>query len=331
MLFQVPYTVKGKGMVVAAAEFTLIRSLDGNLVSSYKDNVNNTTNAFDVTEFQRGDVVSFRLNQALIDKEYIVKNDTLGYIVSNEEQRNLIELKGQMEVLNAQLEFFTTGQKPEDVLIAKESWDLSKQDLITQDKLMARTLSLFEDGVIARQEFEIEENILKVKELETAIARANYLSVTTGEKPEQEKLIRAQIDALSLQIDQINSRISYFTITAPFSGKLSFPRHPYVEGTILSLADTSALVGVVPLLFNEYKYVQPGQRVICDNIDGRVNSIEDMVRMIDFKQAFYVTAIWPYTPDLQIGSFVEVRLEGDSISLLNLFLRRFTNNANVKV
>lgn len=318
----VTYAVKGKGMFMSAAEFTLIRTLEGNLVSTRRDNIHNTTSNYDVTEFQRGDVVEFRLNTDLVKRRYVNKGDTLGFISSNEEQRNLIQLKGQLEVLRAQLEFHTTGQKPEDVLLALEQWDLAKQELETQRKLMARTETLIKDGVISDQEYEIEENRLMVKELEEKIAKANYLSVTTGEKPEQEKLILAQIEALSWQISQIENRLNYFTITAPFSGKLHFPRTPDSE-TIVTISDTVNTVGVIPVLLSDYEYVSRETEAWVSEQKGKVVTIDDDIQFVDNRQAFFVTAVWPYNAEIKSGAVMQVKLTCDEVSLFDLVIRRF--------
>lgn len=320
---KVTYSVKGKGMFMSKTEFTLIRTLEGNLVSTLKDNIYNTTFNYDVTEFQRGDVVEFRLNENIVGKRFISEGDTLGFISSNEEQRNLIQLKGQLEVLWAQLEFHTTGQKPEDVLVATEQRDLANQELETQHKLMARTRTLIKDGVISEQEFEIEENRLKVKELEAKIAEANYLSVTTGEKPEQEKLIRAQIEALSWQISQIESRLNYFTITAPFSGRIQFPRSSGSGSRILTISDTAQTVGVVPVLLSDYNFIIEGGEAWFLGHEGTIAVVDDVVKLVDNRQAFFVTAVWPYNPEMKIGSVMEIKLKCDEISVFDLILRRF--------
>ncbi len=326
-LIKIPYSIRGRAMVMAPKEYTLKRTLEGNLISTITDHVLNTIDSWDVTEFQRGDVVEFKLSRSIANKKYLQKGDTLGYIISNEEQRNLIELKGQFEVLLAELEFFTTGQKPEDVLLAKEAWDLARQELATQHKLMDRSRVLHRDGVISTQEFEIEENELLVKVLQENIAEANYLSKTTGEKPEQEKLVKAKLRAISMQIEQIETRLKRLVFTSPFDGKLLFPRGNMAEGTILRIADTSAVVGIIPVVYHEYPFVDDAARAKNGRYHGTVQSKEDVVRWIDNKQAFYVTTLWPYSEQMHLGSTIDVRLECDTINLLNFFWRRFSNNA----
>lgn len=324
----VPYAIKVQGKATSGLEYKLIRTLEGNLISTLKNNIKNTVYEYDVTEFQRGDVVAFRLNKDLVNRRYVSKGDTLGMIYSNEEQRNLIDLKGQYEILKAELEFFTTGQKPEDVQVARELWDLAKQELATQSKLVARSESLFNDGVISKQEWEIEENRYRVRELEEKIAEANYLSVTTGEKPEQEKLIRAQMEVITWQIEQIQGRLDFFTILSPFSGKLYFSNGAKDDGTLVSIVDTAQTVVVVPVLSSDFEYISLGQRVFINEAEGRLEYVDDHMLLIDQREAFLVTGVWPYDPNVHVGAILKVRIEGDSITAWHHLMRRFRIHSN---
>lgn len=319
----IPYTIKAKAVFIPAAEFNLTRTLEGNLISTYKDNVKSAVKNYGITEFQRGDVVEFVLADAISDKTFIDKGDTIGWVYSNEEQRKLILLKGQLEILNAELEFFTTGQKPEDVQKAKEQWDLAQQELETQRKLMARSTTLFKDSVISQQEFEIEENRLRVKEIALKIAKANYASITTGEKPEQEKLINAQILAIKDQINQVSQRINYFTITSPLSGIIQLERGPGTGEKIISVGDTSSWVGMIPVQYKERKYIKTGNSIDYFGMKGHVVNLDNKISLIDSRQAFYITAVWPYQDDIFPGTIGEVIIQCEKISLFEYFIRLF--------
>jgi hypothetical protein len=161
----------------------LSRAGDGNFISSFKDNLKGVTTSFDVTEFSRGDVVGFELNPNFEEANYVFQGDTIGYINSNEEQRRLIELEGALDVLNSELLFFTTGQKPEDIQVTDERLKRAKQDLETEKILFSRNQKLFEDSVITQLEMDILLNMLKLKEYEVHIMTAEYNSAITGEKP----------------------------------------------------------------------------------------------------------------------------------------------------
>ncbi len=320
---EIYYSIRAQGVFGTPQEYRLSRTLEGNLVATMKNNVDNRIYQYDVTEFQRGDVVAFRLNPEIANRSHVGVGDTLGFIVSNEEQRNLIKLRGDLEILRAELEFFTTGQKPEDVLLAQEQWDLAKQDLETQRKLMARTEVLIQDGVISEQEYEIEENKLRLKELSEKIAEANYLSVTTGEKPEQELLIRTKIEALSWQIAQIEDRVSYFNITSPIAGRLYFPRSSSAEGKILSIRDTTSTIALVPIQLFEFAYVKEGDRAIYQDEEGAIVNLDEEVKYLDSRQAIYATAQWPYNARMKHGTMIETTLKCDRVSIWDYFMRRF--------
>jgi multidrug efflux pump subunit AcrA (membrane-fusion protein) len=319
----VPYTIKAKAVFIPASEFNLTRTLEGNLISTYKDNVKSVVKNYGITEFQRGDVVEFVLAESISDKEFIDKGDTIGWIYSNEEQRKLILLKGQLDILSAELEFYTTGQKPEDVQKAKEQLDLAQQELETQRKLMARSSALFNDSVISEQEFEIEENRLRVKEIALKIAKANYASITTGEKPEQEKLINAQILAIKDQINQVSQRINYFTITSPLSGVIQLERGPGTGERIISVGDTSNWVGMIPVQFKERKHIRTGNKIDYMGAKGHVVNMDNKISLIDNRQAFYLTAVWPYKDDIFPGTIGEVMIQCEKISLIEYFVRLF--------
>jgi hypothetical protein len=221
---KVPYKIRSRALFMPASEFNLVRTLDGNLISSFKDNVRGVVKSYGVTEFQRGDVVQFLLNPKLLSQKYVNIGDTIGWIVSNEEQRNLIQLKGELNIMKAEFEFYTTGQKPEDIQTAKEQWELAKEQLDIQKKLLQRSTALFVDSVIPQQEYDIELNKLKVKEIEVGIAEARYMSITTGEKKEQGRLVSARIANLESQIKQVSDRLAYFTFTTPMSGMILLQR-----------------------------------------------------------------------------------------------------------
>lgn len=221
---KIPYTISSRAVFMPASEFNLVRTVEGNLISSFKDNLRGVVKSYGVTEFQRGDVVQFLLNPKMVNQKFVNAGDTIGWIISNEEQRNLIQLKGELGIMKAELDFYTTGQKPEDVQTAKEELELAKEQLDIQKKLLKRSALLFKDSVIPQQEYDIELNKLKVKEIEVGVAEARYLSITTGEKKEQSRLVAAKITNLELQIKQVSDRLAYFTFTTPMSGMILLQR-----------------------------------------------------------------------------------------------------------
>ncbi len=323
LYIKVPYIIKSRALFMPASEFNLVRTADGNLISSFKDNVRGVVKSYGVTEFQRGDVVQFLLNPKISNQKYVNAGDTIGWIVSNEEQRNLIQLKGELNIMKAELEFFTTGQKPEDIQTAKEQWELAKEQLDIQKKLLKRSTTLFGDSVIPQQEYDIELNKLKVKEIEVGIAEARYLSITTGEKKEQGRLVSARISNLESQIKQVSERLAYFTFTTPMSGMILLQRENETGENVIAIGDTSHWVGVIPVQLKEREFIKLSDTITYKKLNGHIVGIDNSVRILDRKQAFYVTGLWPFEENILPGTMAEVAIKCPKVTIKDYFLRIF--------
>jgi hypothetical protein len=320
---KIPYTIKSKALFMPAAEFNLMRTIDGNLISSFKDNIKGVVKSYGITEFQRGDVVQFLLNPKISDKKYVHVGDTIGWIVSNEEQRKLILLKGELSIMKAQMEYFTTGQKPEDIKTAKEQLELAKEQLDIQKKLLKRSTSLFKDSIIPQQEYDIEINKLNVKEIELGIAEARYLSITTGEKKEQQQLVAARIANIESQISQVSQRLAYFTFTTPMAGMVMLQRETAAGENVIAIGDTAHWVGVIPVQLKERDYIKLNDTIDYIERKGNIVGIDNSIKIIDSRQAFYVTGLWPFNETILSGTMVEVVISCPKISIKDYFYRIF--------
>jgi multidrug efflux pump subunit AcrA (membrane-fusion protein) len=326
------YKIQTKGLILPAYEWSLTRTVDGNLISAYKDNIKGTVNNLGVTEFRRGDVVEFQLNPGIANSLIVNQGDTIGRISSNEEERNLIQLLGQFEILNAELEFYSTGKKPEDIQEAQRKLELVIQDYETQKKLTSRAEVLFHDRVISDQNYDIALNDLRLKEIRKNIAEAQYLSAITGDKPEMVALIIAKRDALQKQIAQVQNRINYFTLISPVSGMIVSNRGLSNHEVVINIADTSSYVVLVPFQLIDKDYVKIGQEVeiilnkVKERPRGKIIKIDNVVQMVDYKQTLFATVQFNNKTPLIPGSFAEITILSDEIPLLEYFKRFFQIN-----
>jgi hypothetical protein len=305
---QLPYSVKARAAFYPVMEWQLRKNSDGNLISVHKDNRKGSLETYSITEFQRGDVVTFSLVEGILQRGYIAKGDTIGTYNSNEERRKFIELTGQLGILKAELEYYTTGQKPEDVDEALHQLKLAKQQLSTEKKLMERSRILYRDSVISEQEFEIAENNLRVKEINLDIAEARYRSITTGEKPEQEQLLRAKIIATEDQLNQVNERLESLVLRSPVSGMV-IHQHQAGDNRVMAIADTSVSIGMCALKADQRKLVNPGQEVYAEFAGkihkGTVVGIDNSMQFIDGYSAFFVRVAFPHS-QIPPGALVDV-------------------------
>lgn len=323
------YKIYSQGLVIPSKEWTLSRAMDGNFVSSFKDNIKGVTTAFDVTEFSRGDVVGFNLSPSFEEANYIFQGDTIGYIQSNEEQRRLIELEGILDVLNSELLFFTTGQKPEDIQVTDEILKRAVQDFETEKILFSRNKKLFEDSVITRLEMDILINQLKLKEHEVNIVTAEYNSAITGEKPEREKLIKSKINLNQNQIKKIKERLQYFTIIAPFSGAIMKNSNNLPDIMKINVFDTTSMMVLIPVEIFDKRFTQIGDKVQIITksdskiLEGSVAKIDNISQKINNRQVFFVTAEVK-DPNLEhIGELTEVKIMTREVSVWEYLIRSF--------
>lgn len=339
---EINYTIKGKLIFMPAEEFVLTRQSDGLLMYTHKDNVNSVVKSFGTTAFERGDVVDFKLAHKLEERLFIQKGDTIGAIKSNVEEQKLANLKAELAVLHAELEFFTTGQKAEDVKKAKDEWDLAVQVLEIQKKITERGRVLIKEKNISEQEFEILENTLKVKEIAVTIAQSNYLSISTGDKPEQKELTGAKINSIMTQMKQVQLRMNQFTYISPLSGMVQITRDLSnsmsglsmiaVESgnaeVLVSIVDTTRWIGIIPVPVQEIKYIKLNQLVSFEKKTGKVIDIENRIKLSGSKQVVYVTTEWAFDRNILNGSLEDVEIQTDHISGLEFLSRVFNNSRN---
>lgn len=319
--YELPYRIYTRGLIVPAYEWSLARTLEGNLISAYKDNIKGSVDTYGVTEFQRGDVVEFRLNPLIYQNLYVQKGDTIGVLYSNEEERRLIQLQGDYDILKSQLIFYTTGQKPEDVQEAEKKLALMDQELATQKGLMERMESLYRDSLISDQHYEIELNKFRTTQLSRDVAEAQYLSAITGDKPEQAELIQTQMVALQQQIQQIKTRLEYFTLLSPLSGMVVLNRGSDNSELLITIADTSSYVVLLPIDVMERKFVTENMQAEVrlshtrQKSSGIIRSIDNVVQWVDSKQAFFATAIFSNEMEIMPGTFTEVVVHCENINI----------------
>jgi hypothetical protein len=324
------YNINTTGVVLSSKEWTLARTIDGNLISSFKDNVLGSTNSFNVTEFSRGDVVEFRLNPNIGDRDYIQKGDTIGTIYSNEEQRKLNQLQGELAVLESELLFSTTGRKPEDVLIAREKMKLAEQDFETEQKLFERNLKLYEDSIISKQQFEIISNNYKLKEFQKQIANAEFHSAITGEKPEQELLIKSKIRLIKDQINKMKERLNYFVITSPVDGLIMKNTNRFTDEILLKVLDNSKFVVIAPVNIQDRKYISKGNEIILRSNSGEILgkgeivALDNIIQIVNSRQAFFTKAILYETYNVILGELGEIEINTGEVDFSE-YSRRILN------
>jgi hypothetical protein len=332
----IPHSISGKGIVYPVREWTLARNSDGNILMSLKNNITNSISNYSVTEFQRGDLAEFIIKSDLFGKDYVKAGDTIGLILSNTEQRKLIEHYGELEIQQRLLEFYATGEKQEYVQASYERMMLALQEYETQKRITERNQSLFERNYIAEEEYEISLNQYLVKFQNYNIAKSEYQVATTGSKPEQLNYILARINSIKEQITHLEQLISSFNITTPISGRIVKQQGVVADyDIIVKIADTTKYMLVTPIDLYHLEYISIGQNLtlshpaIKNEISASINGFDNKVQFLNQRQKIFVHALLDSTfTHIYPGMQLDVKINSGPVSLKEYAIRFYNEVYN---
>ncbi len=337
-VIKVPYTINTRGVVYPVKEWTLNKTTDGNLIQILRNNRDNSISEYTVCEFFRGDATEFRINRNIFNKKSISEGDTIGLIYSNEDYFRLLEIERKLEAEKKLLEIYTSGEKPEIVQYYKELSALALEAWNSQKKIFDRVERLFKDSLIARNDYDIAYNELKLKEHAYKIAESNVQSAASGAKEEQINLSKSMIESYEFQRKQLDAKIMSNTIKAPFDGILVKQKksnrdmngNVLAVEEILKIVDISSLLVVLPVEFFESKYFKEGGRVDFGTNDngmplvGEIIEIDNIVQILKRRQVVFITAeIKENTEGVYFNMFLDGEVECGDIKLSEYFLRLF--------
>ena len=323
---ELPFSVRGRGVVMPVEEWCLYRGSGGSLVHIHENHLDGVVSEYGVSEIQRGDVARYIFDEALVKGGTIARGDTIAKLFTSEIQLKIIELKGELSYQKSLLASYLAGEKPEDIQVAENRIELAQQELDHQRLLTNRVVLLYEEGVVSQQEYELALNDLKVKEHALEIAQSLYNALMTGRKPEELQVIRSTISSLESQIQQLEKHIDAFHLVSPVSGKVIRERNPLLENpeeVVLRVADFSSYVVFVPVDYSEVVYMKEGQvvRITADSegkeISGELAAIDKTIRLISNRPKIFLTIL--VTEDEGFAFFrnmmVDVQVDCGKISL----------------
>lgn len=325
------YSISSRGILIPSKEWTLVRTSDGNLINSLKDNTLNTISEYSVTEFQRGDFANFAIDQRIFHNDMIEKGDTVGTLLSLNQISRYSELQGELLRQQKLLSVYATGERPEDVSIAFERMVLARKEYETQDRINQRNRVLFDRRHIPEEEFEISENRYEVARQNYLISKNQYEALQTGAKQEQLDFISANINAIQSQIAMTEELMGQFTITSPISGRIIRQQgiNTGVE-TIIRVIETKDYRVMLPLNLYHLPFVRIGQQLLLQFpgegrlLQARISDFDNTVQMVDGRQKIFATAIIEDIPEgfmLLPNLIVEVNIPSEPLSAWGYLMR----------
>jgi hypothetical protein len=290
----VPFTLDSVARVTPVRQWALVKSSDGSIGATLYDHRTGLVSNQEGYQFERGDLVEVRFKEGWKPGGSIRAGETVATILSNQLGEQLVQLKNQLAVEQANLGVVASGQKPQVIQQQEEEINLAKADLELRQKTLERMKRLHAEGLVAALELERAENAHNESLSRVRVAERSLQVSATGEKQETVSLASSKIASLQKQIAFLESKRSKYTLAAPFDGQLRF--ETTTEGERLLVEDTSAAILHIPVRLRDISYVQPGQKItlqLADNLTTIPASILEVgarVEILNREQVIIVKA-----------------------------------------
>ncbi|MBN1299985.1 MAG: hypothetical protein JW995_02115 [Melioribacteraceae bacterium] len=259
---KVPHHIQISGKILPARQWLLIKSPDGNLITSMVNYIKGVNENYTLTQFERGDAVKFKLNSNIYSGRQVVVNDTIGTVYSNETEKQLIDLKSELTSEKALLKVSLSNEKEAVVKSEEQRLEYARKQLEEQEKLFIRQKALHERDLISQEEYDIAEGAVNLFKINVDIAEEMLKTVTTGAKEEEIDFIKSRIDGLSKQINVLEKKFSDFVIQSPVNGIIE---RIFSSDTLLIISDTTEFLCFFPVMIEDAKYLRTGLDVVIES------------------------------------------------------------------
>jgi hypothetical protein len=319
------YKLKVQGKLLPSKEWILYKGTDGRLTSLLTDYREGINKSYDVTLFDRGDVMEFEINQSVRSSARIELNDTIAKIYSNENERLIENLKGQIAAAKASLSANITGEKEAIIMQEKNNLDFAIKQAEEQKRILERIEALYKKGLASQEEYEIAKNTYDLYEINILISKSRLESVETGAKQETLALIKSQINALESELAVLKKRSNNFVLLSPINGYVNRKTN---SDTLLIISDTSQYVLLTPIKIADKKFISPPQKVDIyinrykQSAEADLVELNNMVQLVNGLQVVTaVSIVQQSSPEMIPGLMVDAYIHTGSLSPLKYFLR----------
>lgn len=326
---KIPYSINIEGKIIPAKEWILSKKIDGSIQVTERDHLNFLTHQITTYQVERGDLVEFILHPAISTQASIGRGDTIGFIRSNETERQLAELKGRLVSAQANLAVAASGEKETTRQIAVEQVNQAKARLENQKHILNRNRELFEQNLISEEEYQFHSMNTRVMELDLLAAQAVLADLSSGAKPEQIDFYRNEIESIKEEIDVLNNRLDSFVLTSPFFGNVF---KVFSEDTLLIVADTLVAV-LMPLNIKYLPDISTGQEFTMTsrhghqsiNASGKLVAVSRVTRFMNNEEIFLaVGELRQSVKMLPLNRIISCSIQGAAISPRE-YVQRFLN------
>lgn len=291
---KINYNLYVKGKVLPAREWMIYKGTDGRLTSQLINYKTGMSQSYDVTLFDRGDAMQFAFDTSLHSGSKVDLNDTIAIVYSNEIERQIENLKGQIISAKASLSLNLTGEKQAVIDEENKNLDYAIKQAEEQKKILDRMKTLYEKGLVSQEEYEIAKGNYDLNVINISISKAKLLSVETGAKKEQIGFIKSQIASLENELAVMKKRFEGFTITSPLNGNVIRKTN---SDTLMTITDDSELILINPVKVYDKRFIVDSAEVLIyvngekQNVKARIFEIDNSVKIVNGIQVVTVSSV----------------------------------------
>lgn len=325
---EVPFQIKTYSEVFPNQKWLLTRGKGGEIISNVIDYTQGHTIKYDISNFERGEVVSVDFLNYLAEKKQFKKGDTIIFIKSSEVLNQLALAEGELNVAIADLKAQDSPQKAPLIDEAEARLKYINEKVQAQNILFKRTEQLYQKGLTSQQEYELQEGIYNLLKIEQNINAAQVKNLTTGVKKEDIQLLQSRIDAARATLTALKHQQKQHLVISPIEGKVI---SSYSPDTLLHVSDFDEVVLHVPVKIIDLKEFTPGQLLTISNVltdeifNGKVLSVEKEVHLVNLQQVVFISVLVNNTKGTLLpGMILENNLNLRKTSLLDQIIRMVT-------
>lgn len=291
---KIPHSLNIFAEVHPLQKWQIVKGTDGQLTSALIDYETGFSNAFGVTQFQRGESMVFSFTESMKYKKEINAGDSVGVIRSSDVEENIVRLEGELSVAQAELEANKTGEKPPLITEAKSRLEFAKAKLGQKKDTFQRNEQLYKKGFLPQESYETDLWEIKQLEIEISIYQSQLEAITSGLKPETLKLLESKVIALSKDLETLKKRSKNFSVISPISGMVN---RSFSPDTILSVINLDKVVMNVPLKIAYRNSLKEGELIsvrfinFLEPFQAKVLSISNEVKMLNSEQVIVATIL----------------------------------------
>jgi ribosome-binding ATPase YchF (GTP1/OBG family) len=267
-----------------------------------------------------------KINSNLTNGQFVEKGDTIGVIYSSSQQKNLVELNGELDVLTASLEVSISGEKKTEVIESELRLEMAKSEYAKQSKILERLNKQLNKEIIAEEVYETASDELIILENAVKVCQAELESSISGEKEETINMLKKQIIAtknkISFLLNEIDSKNS---IVVPFMGRIE---RSFSEDTLIVISNIESGIALIPIDLEEAKYIELNAKVSFSStnsselLTGVVCTKHPVMQIIGGKQCVLVLAnIQNISSDFISGMITQAEINCSDVNL-QTYLKR---------